>query len=116
MLSKREDAIMKIIYEQGVNKKSFLLSPMDIKTLTHFEMSEKEIDKIIVDLSRDGYFDYIYSDRHGESVYCITLTERGKGYDRAQLLQKRSLWYRLILTVGFAIISFIIGLILKSVF
>ena len=116
MLSKKEDGVMKIIYTEGVKKKSFLISPLDIKSMSKIPLSEREIDDILNDLKKDGYFDFIYSERHGESVYCITLLERGKGYDRDKMVRRRSLIYRLILTVGFAVISFIIGIILKLVF
>ncbi len=116
MLSKKEDAVMQIMYSQGMEKKSFLISPIDIKTISKTPLSEKEVDKILTDLKMDGYFDFIYSDRHGEIVYCVTLLERGKGYERDKMVRRRSLVYRLFLTVAFAIISFIVGLILKSVF
>lgn len=116
MLSKKEDGVMQIIYAEGIKKKSFLISPLDIKSMSKNPLSEKEIDKILSDLKKDGYFDFIYSDRHGEKVYCITLSEHGKGYARDKMVMKRNLVYRLILTVGFAIISFIIGIILKLVF
>lgn len=116
MFSKKEDAVMQIVYTEGIKRKSFLISPADIKAMSKNPITEKEIDKILCDLKKDGYFDFIYSDRHGESVYCITLSEKGKGYARDKMVTRRNLIYRLILTIGFAIISFVIGIILRLVF
>jgi hypothetical protein len=78
--------------------------------------SISQVEKLVKDLNTDGYFDLVYSDRRGETVYCISLTNKGKGFLRDKKLLKRNLIYRLVLSVSFAILSFIIGLILKRLF
>ena len=68
------------------------------------------------DLYKDGYFDLIYSDRHGERVYCITLLNKGKAFFRGKKIFKRNLLFRVLVTLLLAVLSFITGLILKAIF
>ncbi len=84
--------------------------------LTPITGGEEKLDKVVHDLYVDGFFDLVYTERHGEKVYCITLTEKGKGYPREAKLVRRTLTFKLIVSVGFAIFSFILGLILKAIF
>lgn len=117
MLSRRENKVMSVLHGQCANKKSVLISPIDLIKLSGVEkITLTELEKVVKDLSTDGYFDLIYSDRHGETVYCISLTEKGRGFVRGERLIKRNLLFRLVVSVVFAILSFLIGLILKAVF
>ena len=100
----------------GENKKSVLVEPEYILLQLDNKISKERLEEIVHDLYTDGYFDLVYSDRRGQKVYCITLTEKGKGYSRNTEIARRNLLYRLVLTVGFAILSFIIGLVLKALF
>ncbi len=117
MLNRSENAVMSVIAVECKDKDALLLSPDDIKSLAgDKELTINKIDRIVNDLYTDGYYDLVLSERRGESVYCITLTEKGKGYLRNKKLMKRNLIYRLILSTALAIFSFIIGLILKAIF
>ena len=117
MLNRNENKVMSILYKQCKDKKALLISPIDLlKLLGGDVLTLTGLEKVIVDLHADGYFDLVYSDRRGEMVYCICLTEKGKGYLRSKKQIKRNLMFRLCVSVGFACLSFIIGLILKAVF
>ncbi len=117
MLTKKENAVMNIIYHECSGKQSSLISPLDIKQLLkEGEFTIENIENIVSDLFVDGYFDLIYSERRGERMYCITLTEKGKGYERNKKVTRRNLIYRISLTVVLAVFSFVIGLILKAIF
>lgn len=117
MLSKTENKVMSVLYTECKDRAALLISPTDLMKITGEKgLTQSKLDKIINDLNMDGYFDLVYSDRRGERVYCITLTERGKGYLRGQKVMRRNLIFRLFLTVGLALLSFIIGLILKALF
>ncbi len=117
MLSKRERKVMGAVYALSNDKRALLVSPVDlVKNSTLKGATVSDIDKTVVALSQDGYFDLVYSDRHGETVYCITLTEKGRGFERDALLVRRNVIFRLTLTVCLAFLSFIIGLILKAIF
>ena len=117
MLTKNEDRVMSVLFKECRDRRSYLVSQVDLLKMSGIDaLTLTELDKVVRDLSVDGYFDLVYSDRRGETVYCISLTEKGRGYQRSAKLIKRNLIYRLIVTVGFAVLSFIFGLILKAIF
>lgn len=117
MLNSLENKVMNALFISCEKKKTILISPLDLMRITgEKSLTESSVDKIINDLASDGYLDLIYSDRHGETVYCVTLTEKGKGYLRGRKVMKRNLLFRLGVTVALAIVSFVIGLILKAIF
>jgi DNA-binding MarR family transcriptional regulator len=117
MLNKTESKVMGVLFNECKQRSALLISPLDlIKISGEKGLTESKLDRIMNDLFMDGYFDLIYSDRHGERVYCVTLTEKGKGYLRGRKVMKRNLLFRLGVTVALAIVSFVIGLILKAIF
>ncbi|MBQ9735088.1 MAG: hypothetical protein IJV95_04430 [Clostridia bacterium] len=117
MLNRIESKIMGVLYKECKERSAFLISPVDLKKMSGTEnLSHKQLECVIKDLHADGYFDLVYSDRHGETVYCISLTEKGKGFLRNSELMKRNLIYRVFLSVGLAVLSFAVGLLLKAIF
>lgn len=117
MLSRKEQKLMQVIFRESQGKCAILLSPFElIQMLKDKTLTKTDVEKLLTELSVDGYFDIVYSDRHGQVVYCITLLTKGKNFMRDQKLFKRNLIFRLALSVIFAFISFIIGLILKKIF
>ncbi len=117
MLSKDENRVMTAIFKLCENKKTVLISPIDLlNAVNKDEITLTKLEKILTALSQDGYFDLIYSDRHGENLYCITLFDKGKAFKRNGIVIKRNLLYKLCVTVIFALLSFIIGIILKKIF
>ena len=117
MLSIREQKVMQILYKESLDKSAILISPVDLSRMLGQEsFSISQVEKLIADLNTDGYFDLVYSDRHGQVVYCISLTVKGKNFLRDQKLIKRNLIYKLGVTIIFAFISFIIGVILRKIF
>ena len=117
MLSKTESRVMSVLFSECKERSALLITPVDlIKIIGDKTLSQTRLEKIMKDLFMDGYFDLVYSDRHGETVYCVTLTEKGKGYMRKRKITKRNIIFRIFFTVGLALLSFVIGLILKAVF
>lgn len=117
MLSKTENRVMSAVYDRCNGKVSLLISPIDlVKIIGTRHITLTELERTMVALSQDGYFDMVYSDRHGETVYCITLTAKGTAFRRNATVLKRNLIFRLGLSVVFALVSFVIGLILKAIF
>ena len=117
MLENGKKKILSFLTGLCREREAVLISPTDlIKNLSAEELSENDLEKKVIELSNDGYFDLVYSDRRGETVYCISLTEKGKGYLRDVRLLRRTVVFRLCLTVSLAILSFIIGLVLKAIF
>ncbi len=117
MLSKTESKVMGVLFTECKEKTSLLITPVDlIRIIGDKTLNQKRLEKIMKDLFMDGYFDLVYSDRHGETVYCVTLTEKGKGYMRKKMVMRRNIIFRICFTVGLALLSFVTGLILKAVF
>lgn len=73
-----------------------------------------DVEKVLSALKSDAYLDYLSSMRKGEDVYVITLLEKGKNFPRELRKEKEMLLFRLLLAVGGAIVSFLVGLILKT--
>lgn len=117
MLSGKENKIMTCISSVCKQRDSVLITPKDLITTAMLnDVSENDLEAIMHDLENDGYFDLVYSERKGEKIYCITLLEKGRGYDRSKRLLKRSLLFKVGLSAALAVFSFLIGLLLKSVF
>ncbi len=117
MLSNKERKVLNCILNQLQDKNSLLISPSDLIKIVDVEnLSISQLDKIMEALKMDGYFDLVYSDRHGERIYCIVLAEKGKGYNRSVKVLKRTLIFKVGVTVCLAVLSFLIGLILKKIF
>ncbi|MBE7081407.1 MAG: hypothetical protein E7372_02465 [Clostridiales bacterium] len=117
MLSRLENKVLISLLSVCKEKGAVLISPIDLLKIIGTEhLTLSKLEKTLNDLSTDGYFDLVYSDRRGEKVFCITLLEKGKGYVRSESLERRNLIKRFVLTIGFAILSFIVGIILKKIF
>ncbi len=117
MLSKLENKVMLAVLSQCNEKQAMLISPTDlINLIGQAGLSEKQLDEITSALSLDGYFDLVYSNRHGERIYCITLLDKGKAFVRSERVKKRNLLFRIGFTAVLAIFSFLIGVILKAIF
>ena len=117
MLSKLESRVMNVIYNSCKDKEGILISASDIVRLINLEdVKIIDVQRVVDDLYTDGYFDLVYSERKGEQIFCISLTEKGKGYKRSNKIFKRNLLFRVTLTIVLAIFSFLIGLILKAIF
>lgn len=117
MLNKVENKVMLAILSECKDRGALLISPLDlIKIVDLPTLSIKELDEIINALALDGYFDLVYSIRHDEKVYCITLLDKGKAYLRSGKIMRRNLLFRVGITALLAVVSFIIGVILKAIF
>ncbi len=114
MLTKHERVVLKAVIDGCGEKSSCLVSPSNLLCrIPHGAgISEKRLSEILNCLEYDGYLSVILSDRHGEIVYCITLQQRGKGYKRESLQEKRYVASRVLLAVASAFITFTIGRLL----
>lgn len=116
MLTRAENRVMGAIYSAAKGKAA-LISPADIIRLAGAEgLTLKTVDETVKNLAYDGYFDLVYSDRKGETVYCVTLTEKGKGFPRSGKMFIRTLLFKVGLTACLAVFSFLLGLLLKAIF
>ena len=117
MLNSLEKAVMLILYEKCVNKESVLISPNQIiiSLLPKYQISLKELDKIINNLILDGYIDVINSDNKGKPIYCVSLKMKGIAFKREMTQKKKNNRYLLARTVILALLSVTITLILRNI-
>lgn len=118
MLNKQENEVMKAVYDMCDGKGSCLVSPLEIMSILPEKKgyTPEKIDAILRTLELDDYFDLIESERKGEKMYVITLHANGEAYDRTRLQVRRSVAFKIGLSVAGAVVTFVVGLILKSIF
>lgn len=109
---------MDIVYGMCGEEGSCLCAPWDI--LRQFDAKEKfdenQVEKILCDLQSDGYISLIRSDRKGEPMYVLTLRANGISYRRENLQMKRSIFFKVTITLIGAVASFFVGMLLKMIF
>ncbi len=118
MLNKQENEVMKAVYEMCDGKGSCLVSPLEIMSILpeKRKYTPERVEAILRSLELDDYFDLIASDRKGEKMYVITLHANGEAYKRTSLQMKRSVAFKIGLSVAGAVVTFVVGLILKEIF
>jgi len=72
--------------------------------------------RIMRALEADGYFETVQSRKDSQDVWCITLCLNGKGYERKLQQTRRYLLFKVAFTVGLAVLSFLVGVLLKRLF
>lgn len=114
MLNKKEKSVIKIIIDLSAGKSTCLIAPTEIlKRIPYsLSMTKREFEDILKTLVYDGYIEFIESDNKGEKVYCITLTSKGQGFNRELIHYKRMIYFKLALTLGGALLGYIVTRIL----
>lgn len=109
---------MESLYTLCEETGSCLCSPWDL--LRQFpadkRLSETQTEKILFDLQSDGYINLICSERKGERMYVITLRANGVGFMRERQQFRRDVVFKITFTVLGAVASFLVGLVLKTLF
>lgn len=118
MLSKYENDVMSAVYSLCDGTEGCLVSPLEILSVlpAKRKYSAERVEKILHDLSCDGYFDLITSERKGEKMYVISLKESGLAYKRNAKQKQRDVAFRILLACVGAVTTFVFGLILKGLF
>ena len=118
MLLKKEKMLMQYILDKCADKDTCLLLPVDMihSFEPKFKIKQIELQSLLDGLVQENYINVVNSDKNGELVYCITILAKGKSFVREQKNIKKSWTNAIIRTVILAIISFIIGIILKAIF
>ena len=118
MLSKSENEVMRAVYDLCDGTDGCLVSPAEILSLLPSKRKYclEKLDGVLYDLSHDGYFDLISSERKGEKMYVINLKEAGFSYKRTIAQRRRDIAFRVTLAFIGALSTFLFGLIIKSIF
>lgn len=119
MLNRRESEVMGAVYYlcEGSGG-SCLASPGEILRLlpTREKYTEEKLEKILKELELDDYFELLSSDRKGEKMYVITLRAAGYAFKRERAKFKRDAAYKIGWAILSAVLAFLVGVILRSIF
>ena len=109
---------MEYVYEKCQGKKSCLISPREIISFTadRYVIQPDELERIMTNLSYDNYIELFKSDKKGSPVYCVSLKIKGEGFHRELTNNKRNLLLLLGRTCILAVISGIIGVLIRFIF
>lgn len=118
MLSKKEKIIMHYILNESGGKSTCLLTPLDLQHALQPKYSPNniEIQGVLEGLAQEEYINLVNSDKNGELIYCITILQKGKAFVREQKNIKKTWSTAIVRTVLLAVLSFVVGLILKAIF
>jgi len=118
MLSKNEKFLMQYLLDKCGEKDTCLLSPIDLMHAFEPKKTIKQIElqAILDGLVQENYISVVNSDKNGELIYCITILAKGKSFTREQKNVKKGWSVAIIRTIILAVISFVVGIILKAIF
>ena len=118
MLDKKEKSVMLYLCEVCTPKRSYLISASTIaeEMSKKFLLSIAEIDEIMTSLAKDNYIDVVISDSKKGYFYCVMLKNKGVMFKKDLQKQKKELALLLVRTFCITILSFVVGLILRTIF
>ncbi len=111
MLTPKERAVLLSVLDRCGDKSSCLVPPASLLP-KRGTITADRLNDILKALEYDGYIDVILSDRHGETVYCITLLAKAKGFRRERIQSERYLAGRILVAIISALITFAVGRLL----
>ena len=119
MINRTQKAIMSAIYKHAADKGgTCLLRPVELLSAIPYSVRFKREDlpAYLKSLQTDDYFELIETDKKGDMYYCFTLHQNGYAVIRQIKNERRQVIFKIVLTVCGALLSFAIGLILRSIF
>lgn len=118
MLNKKEKLVMTYIFNKCEGKESILISPDELLNFANskYDLTISDINEIVDALVLENYITMILSDKKGKSIFCISLEKKGESFLRDLANSKKKISLLIIRTVLLAILSFVVGLILKAIF
>lgn len=118
MLSKKEIAVMRVVYnvckknnDSGIITDDYIIQ----STPEKHKLDASKVDTILNQLEYDGYFECTKSDRNGETVNVIALKSKGKAFKRELLQRRRELINTTFWRVVFAALGAVVALIVNKI-
>ncbi len=110
--------IMQYILKESGNRDTCLLQPIDIEyaCAPRYNINQIEAQALLDGLVQENYINLVNSDKNGELIYCISILPKGKSFYREEHNIKKSWGNAVVRTILLAILSFIVGVILKAIF
>lgn len=117
-MDRKSRAVLSYLCKVCVKKRTYLISPYDVAAALSkkFVLSIAEIDEIMVELSNENYIDFVISESRQGYYYCVTMKKRGQSYERDMQRARKSFGLLILRSIFLATLSFIFGLILKTIF
>ncbi len=118
MLDKKEKFVILYLLEICPQRRSYLILAENIAEFVSrkFLITTSELDDIMISLAKDNYIEFVASDSKKGYYYCITLKNKALTLKKDLKKQKTEFWWLIVRTLGLAVLSFVIGLLLKSIF
>ncbi len=118
MLSRKEKSVMLYLYDMCQKKGTALLSALDIAdgVFPKYDLSEQEVSVIINNLVLENYITVINSDKKGKAMFCVNLSTKGDSFMRELNNSKKTINLLILRTVLLGCLSFLVGMILKTIF
>ena len=119
VLTKTEKEVMKVVFNESDKQNGVcLLTPIDFYSRLPLDLDfkEEELLPTLKALEIDDYFDLTETERKGELVYCINMRKKGLAFARQEKAFKKNIRFRIGLAIGLAIISGVVGIIIKLIY
>lgn len=119
MLNRKTKTLMKAVYNRAIKKSgTCLFSELEILEDIPYklEFSREELAPTMQALANEGYIELIETQRGTEKYFCVTLLQPGYDFARQLASEKRSIKFKIVLTVLGVIASFILSRILAAIF
>lgn len=109
---------MQYILKESANRDTCLLLPIDFEhaLAPKYSVSQIEVQALLEGLVQENYINLVNSDKNGELIYCISILPKGKSFHREEKNVKKGWANAVIRTVLLAILSFVVGIVLKAIF
>ena len=118
MLDKKEKFVVLYLVEICPQKRSYLILADSIAEFVSkkYLITTSELDDIMISLAKDNYIDFVATDSKKGYYYCITLKGKAHTLKKDLKKKKQELLWTIVRTVGLGVLSFVIGVLLKTIF
>ena len=118
MLDKKERFVVLYLNEICPERRSYLVFAQDIAEFVSkkYFISTGELDDIMTMLQKENYIDFVVSDSKKGYYYCINIKGKARTLKKDIKRKRKELAFSIGRTLVFAVLSFIVGLILKTIF
>ncbi len=117
-LNRNEKEVIECVLGFAGKKERVLVSPEELLAALppKRKYDAEKLDGLLKGLEMDGYFEVVRTERKGEKMYVIHLLSEGLNYERADKQLKRKVWFKVGLAVLGAVVTFVVGMVLKAIF
>ncbi len=118
MLDKKEKLVVLYLVEVCPQKRPYLILASEMAEFISkkYLITIGELDDIMIMLAKDNYIEYVASEGKNGYYYCITLKGKAITFKKDLKKQKKEFCMLIIKTLGLAVLSFVMGVLLKTIF